>query len=218
MSMKVRQITTVAELEALEPEWRRLAAGDPISWLAGQVAEWRGFGTHAQLCVLLVSDPREGVVAIAPWYLERTTLRWLESGAACSGFRSLPCVEGFWRRATTAMADWLCPRADVQGAPAISWDALVLDGVAADDPVVRALLGALERRACAIAWRAAHDEERDAPGAGVDVCVFSGRWSGRLRHACWQGGTRAKNWPRAEHSANDSDEVVSIPFRAARAR
>lgn len=160
--MRVREITTTEGLAALAADWRRLAAGHPLlgpEWLA---TWWRHFGTPArQLCVLAVDDPREGVVAVAPWYLERATwpgrtLRFLGTGAVCTDYLTLPCAAGFPRRAATAIADWLCPKTrGASSTPALAWDALALEGVTANDPLVRYLAGALERRGAVIDARPA---------------------------------------------------------------
>jgi CelD/BcsL family acetyltransferase involved in cellulose biosynthesis len=155
--MEVREIATTAELAALEPDWRPLARANPFPGPAWLVPWWRRFGTRGrELCVLEVRDAAAGVVAIAPWFVERSwstgrTLRFLGSGDVCSDYLSVLCADGWHERAAVAIGDWLR-----RGGPPGGWDTLWLEGVAADDAAVHALSSALARRGAGVVSRDVH--------------------------------------------------------------
>ena len=152
--MPIRLVTTLNELDALVPHWRRLTQGQPFlspTWLT---VWWRhfGFGHGRRLMTLVVTDELDQVVAIAPWYLEDSrihgkTLRFLGCGPVCSEYLSIPCRPGWERRAAAAIAGWLCPAAgDVGDSGARVWQLLRLESLSADDPMIDELCKALGER------------------------------------------------------------------------
>ncbi len=154
--MQVKQITTVQGLDSLVRDWRQLTRANPFlspEWLH---TWWRHLGSSAagdtQLSVLCVTDDRDELVAVAPWYLERSlwrgrTLRFLGSGKVCTEYLSLPCRSGFQQPAVTAIADWL-HQANRQTEPsaAQAWDVIWLEGVDTGDPIIRQLFETLGER------------------------------------------------------------------------
>ena len=93
--MNVERIADAAGLQALEPAWRSLPAGNPFlshEWLS---TWWEHYGQAAQarrgfdLCVLKMTDDDGRVAAIAPWYLQSNPIHgrvqsFLGAGDVCS--------------------------------------------------------------------------------------------------------------------------------------
>jgi CelD/BcsL family acetyltransferase involved in cellulose biosynthesis len=158
--MTVQLISEGDALAAAETAWNALAGDVPMrtwDWLA---TWWKYYGTpytgpaaRRQLYVLAVygepdvsGDKR--LIGIAPWYLDRSTLkgsviRWLGSGEVCTDHVSLICRPEDASRVAAAIADTLTVARD-------DWDLLDLNAVDADDPLVTELLSALEERECLV--------------------------------------------------------------------
>lgn len=127
----------------LESWWRHYGEGDP----------------RRELCIVLVSQREEEgrVVAIAPWYRERSlargsVLRWLGSGEVCSDHLTLltdkpASADAIAGAIAGAIADHLVDRKD--------WDQLQLEGVDQGDTLVESLAASLLARECAVRERVA---------------------------------------------------------------
>jgi CelD/BcsL family acetyltransferase involved in cellulose biosynthesis len=146
--MEVVRVGSAAELESLAGEWNRLARGVPFrrgEWLA---AWWRHYGSQSELFTLCVREQGK-LIAVAPWYVERSrtrgrVVRWLGSGEVCSDYLSLLCAPGDVPRVAATVANWLTQAALRRGDD--RWDLLELEAVAAQDAAVTALVTELAQR------------------------------------------------------------------------
>jgi CelD/BcsL family acetyltransferase involved in cellulose biosynthesis len=128
-----------AQLAPLAEAWNRLADGVPFrrwEWLA---TWWRHFQTSSQrLFVLVVHDADDRVVAIAPWYIQRTpgrgrVVRFLGSGVVCSDYLTIMAQKEVASAAIDALADYLVNDARRE------WHALEFTGVRRQDPHIEHL-------------------------------------------------------------------------------
>lgn len=116
--MQIRRITNLDELAGTSGDWNRLAAGIPFrswEWLG---TWWRHYepalkaaGRRVELYVLAVTEGDE-LVAIAPWYMDRSlrsgnVIRFLGSGEVCSDYLSVLCQPSRQTEVAEALADWL---------------------------------------------------------------------------------------------------------------
>ncbi len=117
-TMNVVRVDNLDELAALRSDWNRLSDGVPFrrhEWLA---TWWHHFGPTSsfacrrELYVLCVFDGRtsESLVALAPWYIERSrtlgrVIRFLGSGIVCSDYLSVLCHSGFQQAAADALSE-----------------------------------------------------------------------------------------------------------------
>ena len=146
--MKVECVTDLTSLEPLRSAWNDLAEGVVFrtwEWLG---AWWQAYASQGELSVLVVRDPQDQVVGIAPWYRERSltggrTLRFLGSGKACSEYSSLLVHADRQGSVAATVADWLV---QVAGSSDNGWDQLDLEAVSIPDPVVEELLRQLQQR------------------------------------------------------------------------
>jgi CelD/BcsL family acetyltransferase involved in cellulose biosynthesis len=148
--MKVRLITTHAELLALEAGWNALAAGMPMrswDWLA---TWWKHYGAPGErsLYVIGVVDDAENaqgtLVGLAPWYLERTRmhgniLRPLGSGEVCTDHQSILYHPDHLAGVASTIAEYVTTKND-------QWDRLELLAVDKGDEAMALLVGELEAR------------------------------------------------------------------------
>lgn len=154
--MQVARIASVAELAKLEPVWSELAGDGPFlrwEWLEPW---WRHYVVRradtrgdCELLTLVVRDQADKVLGIAPWFLTSSAtqgrvLRFLGSGEVCSDYLTVLCRPEHEAAVADALAEWLTDR----GAGGMAWDALLLDGVRADDIVIARLASELHRRGC----------------------------------------------------------------------
>lgn len=157
--MRVVRFDDLVDLVPFASEWDRLAADNPFrswSWVS---TWWRHFDTDnaghvRQLFALGVKDETDRLVAIVPWYVERSrfwgrVLRFLGTGDVCSEYLGALVEPGYEERAAAALADWLC-RADT---PSDRWDLAELTAVDAEDLATRLLVDALRARTLAVHCR-----------------------------------------------------------------
>ncbi|HEV3415894.1 MAG TPA: GNAT family N-acetyltransferase, partial [Pirellulales bacterium] len=153
---EVVRLTTPGELQPWRLQWNALSRDIPFcrwEWLEGW---WRHYGQSAghprrgrELYVLAVIDATQSLVALAPWYLERSAplgrvVRFLGGGEVCSEYLSLLAREGDEEAAAKTLAEWLTREGASQGAD--RWDAIKLIGVERDNLTVGRLLGHLAKR------------------------------------------------------------------------
>ena len=115
---------------------------------------WNHYGAESGCCelfVLAVFDARQALVALAPWYIERSAMRgrvvrFLGSGEVCSEYSSLLCVDGKEEIVARSLAKWLVastqaknldPRAEQSPD---RWDVLKLTAIDAGDLAMERLL------------------------------------------------------------------------------
>ncbi len=163
--MRVTLIESVAELESLAPEWRRLAKGHPFLGPDWMLAWWRhvgGVSAHQsrppRLATLAVHDEQGQLTALVPWYLEHSllngrTLRFLGSGEVCSDYLSIACQTGAEAAVLSALATWLSENHGRNSAN--GWDLIALEAVDLTDPRIKGLLEALETRGAITSTRPA---------------------------------------------------------------
>ncbi|HJQ80511.1 MAG TPA: GNAT family N-acetyltransferase [Lacipirellulaceae bacterium] len=175
--MTIELISTWSELASLDSQWNALAGDMPFrswDWLA---TWWKHYGVGAaqlsangqpqsdqrQLYVLAVygkgedhgnaAEPRDGLIGIAPWYLDRTiihgnVLRWLGSGEVCTDHLSLICRPENRQEVAAAVASELTANRD-------DWDRIDLSAVDASDAAIAELVTAFEERDCVVSRQAA---------------------------------------------------------------
>ncbi|MCE9548591.1 MAG: GNAT family N-acetyltransferase [Planctomycetia bacterium] len=90
-----------------------------------------------QLLTLAVRDADGTLLGVAPWYLSRSlahgrAIRFLASGVVCSDYLTILSRAGREADVAGALADWLVAESD-------RWDLIDLDGVDAEDTIVREL-------------------------------------------------------------------------------
>jgi len=148
--MHVVCFRSLDELAAYAEPWDALCDGMPMRSWAWSSAWWRCYGQHKanrRLYVLGVFDRRHALVALAPWYEERTAgrgriVRFLGSGEVCSDYLGLSCAPGAVEPATDALAEWLHRRGRSSRGDE-HWDLLDLDAVAVHDHPTLALIDSL---------------------------------------------------------------------------
>ncbi len=144
--MKIRTISSFNELLALESIWDELSRDIPFRSFAWLSTWWECYGDRtsgrhsSELLVVTVTDEAKNeIVAIAPWYLDRSSsqgrvIRWLGSGEVCSDYLSVLCKQDCEAAVATALGDWLLS----DTAP--DFDAIQLSGVSDDDTLLHQLI------------------------------------------------------------------------------
>jgi CelD/BcsL family acetyltransferase involved in cellulose biosynthesis len=170
--MRIACFTTFDELAAYADDWERLAAGVPFrswTWLS---CWWRHYGPQSpaeadrrRLAVLCVFDNDGRPVAIAPWYLECSSLkgrilRALGSGEVCSDYLGLLCEPRACDAVAESLTEYLIEDSHQTGLDALHCDLLDWTGIDAADREVAALERSLSqagwgthRRPGANCWR-----------------------------------------------------------------
>lgn len=152
-NVSVELLTTPSDLDALEPEWRRLeTAGAPanifLTW--EWMAAWRAHvAPRDALRILLVRSSSGEPVGIAPFVLRRQRL-WKElvfMGCTVAAPDHLDCIaeDGWQQPVGMAVARWL---ESPSGRP--EWDIVRLDGMRRESALLEALLGSVPRRMMAM--------------------------------------------------------------------
>ncbi|MFV1965963.1 MAG: GNAT family N-acetyltransferase [Pirellulaceae bacterium] len=160
--MNVQRVANEDQLTALAPEWDCLAHGVPFRRWDWVRSWWRTYSSHRELFVLTVRDERGQLVGIAPWYTEKSgaqgrILAFLGSGEVCSDYLTVLSTKEHETVVAQAVADWLSAAAHaVDGTSENRWDLLELEGVLAEDSVVRSLLDHMADGGCAV-----HRREED---------------------------------------------------------
>lgn len=148
--MQVKHVSTIEQLASLREQWRLLDSGVPFrgwEWLGPC---WRHLGgaLGGDLYTLACFDG-DALVAIAPWYRQRTPLgrvvRALGDGAICSDYLGVPCAAGRAPEVAEALARYLTAARRPAG-----WDLLRLEGQDPADPVLTALCTLLRAREHAV--------------------------------------------------------------------
>jgi len=183
--MHVTRITSAAELQRppFREAWNALSCDVPFrrwEWLASW---WHHFGKSENNCrelyllrVTRGGGTNEKVVALAPWYIERSmtqgrVVRFLGSGRVCSDYLSVLTQPEDEEEVAEALADWLT-RANDSGFDNDNdsrWDLLDLDGIDADDTMMQKLVERLQHGGSTVfhcpgenCWRIALPETWDA--------------------------------------------------------
>lgn len=180
--MHVKHVSTLEQLTALREPWRLLDRGVPFrswEWLAPC---WRHCRRErgVELYTLACFD-EDTLVAVAPWYRQRTPLgrvvRALGDGAICSDYLGVPCLPGREPEVAAALAHYLTTARRAAG-----WDLVRLEGQDPADPVLAALGTLLRARAHAVAeqpgprcWRITLPCPAGAPGPAAEADVQR-RW------------------------------------------
>jgi hypothetical protein len=158
--MRVGCFTSLDELAPYAEDWDRLAGGVPFrgwTWLSHW---WRHYGPRdkaeelrSHLAALCVFD--EGLIGIAPWYLECSALRGrvlrsLGSGEICSDYLGILCHPAREEAVVEALADYLVKDALGDKPDAMRWGLLELDGIDAEDRALPALVDRLAHAGCLV--------------------------------------------------------------------
>jgi CelD/BcsL family acetyltransferase involved in cellulose biosynthesis len=157
---RVEPLTNAGALAGLADSWNALAGDVPFRRWEWLEAWWRHYRRKGmELFVLSVRDDDGELVGLAPWYLSRSNgagrvVRFLGSGQVCSDELTIFSAPGCGDVVAQHIARWLS--SDSAGL----WDAIVLDGVRADDEWLNSLAGAMASRGHAVhrrervgAWR-----------------------------------------------------------------
>lgn len=146
--MNVTRLKSMAEWNAIQSDWSRLAGASPCESWAWMTSWWKHYGQQRELFVLVVRDGHR-VVCIAPWFLEHSAaegrcIRVLGSGKVCSDYIALLTAQDHRATATGAIAEWLRD-SNHDGQASHRWDVLHLEGVRKDEHAILGLVGELER-------------------------------------------------------------------------
>jgi CelD/BcsL family acetyltransferase involved in cellulose biosynthesis len=153
--MNIRRVTSLAELAPIATAWNRLTRGVPFRSWEWLTTWWEHYGhrrdgsrSNLELFVLCVEEDGE-LIAVAPWYIELFPLhgrvvQFLGSGPVCSDYMSVLCKPGWEGKSAAALAEWLSANAGGAGGPA-AWDRIELDGIDAEDEIMRRLTDELNR-------------------------------------------------------------------------
>lgn len=198
VGLSIQEVSNLADLEALRPEWERLLAGapDPSAFLSYEWFQpwWRSFG-RGDLAVFVVRDGAE-LVGLAP--LARRRLR----PAGLPLLRSLTNEH-------SAKYDWLAPSARVDEVVAAlvanlaeqdSWQVLECTYL----PENSATAAAVDRQARARGWRV----RRVFHGASPYIPI-QGDWSEFFAHLPKSLRSNLRNRERKLHEAGPV-AVVSV--------
>jgi CelD/BcsL family acetyltransferase involved in cellulose biosynthesis len=154
--MQITRITTFDQLQALAPDWNRLAGEVPFRTWQWLHCWWRSYGAanddarcSKSLYVLAVHDEKNELIGIAPWFVQSTLLsgnvvRMLGSGEVCSDYLSLLVEPEHQQPVTAAIADWLSKHHSTDNEH--RWDTIELDGIDADDTNIAAFSEACGQR------------------------------------------------------------------------
>ena len=133
--------------QAASPEtWNRLAGDVPFRQWEWLDSWWRHYRNASAEPFVLTARGDDGELAgIAPWYLQRSSLRGrvvraLGSGEVCSDYVSLLAEDANRQAVARSFAEWLA----TDGAG--SWDLIHLDGIPPDDVATDTLVDELAQR------------------------------------------------------------------------
>lgn len=156
--MRVACYNTLDELTPYAECWDRLAAGMPFRAWAWAQRWWLHYGQRhptRRLFVACVHDANNDVLAIAPWFVERSAsrgrvLQFLGTGEVCSEYLGVLCDPARVEPAMEALAGWLhLPGGTARrGAAALNpgWDLLRLSYIDKHDGVALRLMNELAAR------------------------------------------------------------------------
>jgi CelD/BcsL family acetyltransferase involved in cellulose biosynthesis len=156
MAMNVQRVVREEQLACLAAEWNCLAHGVPFRGWEWTQAWWRAYSTHRELFVLTVRDERGQLIGIAPFYAERLStlgriLAFLGSGDVCSDYLTILSTREHEPVVAKAVAEWLLVAAHAgEESSGNRWDLLELEGVSAEDAMVRSLVSHLAEGGCTI--------------------------------------------------------------------
>ncbi|MGC4006154.1 MAG: hypothetical protein QM811_24770 [Pirellulales bacterium] len=131
---------------ALRDDWNRLSGERAFSRWEWQRPWWNAYRREGmRLRVLVVCDPTQRVVGIAPWYRTSSlrhgkTLRFLGDNQVCTDYQALSIERGYEDAVVAAVSEWLL------GPGATDWHALDWRGHAQGDAPLSRLSEQLERR------------------------------------------------------------------------
>ena len=155
--LEVTKITEPPELDAIKDDWDRLAAGQPFRETVWLLNWWNIIGesvANNHLWCLVVRDPSEKVIGIAPWFLHESKIQgrvvhFLGAGPIATDFLGILCKAEDRKPVVREIAQYMTdPK--VRG----HWDLIDLDGVAANEPTVRILMNAFSESEYVIHERA----------------------------------------------------------------
>ncbi|WP_442481340.1 GNAT family N-acetyltransferase [Aeoliella sp. SH292] len=151
MNLQVQVVRQSADLPALREAWNSLDSGIVFRSYDWLVTWWDHYhrSKHDSLYVVVVRDHNNQVIAIAPWYAQRSrargvVLRWLGGGEVCSDHLSVLCDPATRVQALEAIATHL--------AKADDWNRLELDAIDDQDGTMQALAKLLEGHDCRATW------------------------------------------------------------------
>ncbi|MCC7083576.1 MAG: GNAT family N-acetyltransferase [Pirellulales bacterium] len=161
-------------LAAVKSTWNELSRGVAFRAWGWLDAWWRYYGCGAdgrplagrELLLLAAWSEQQQLVAVAPWYRQRTRtgtqlVRFLGSGEVCSEYPSILCRREHEGEVADAITQWLmAANASPGNAADAHWDRLELTPLDPDDSMAQELLNRLEacgnrtiREAAASCWR-----------------------------------------------------------------
>lgn len=152
-SLRVRPLTTIAELAQVRAPWNALARGVPFRSFEWLESWWHSYGWEEgkELMTLAAFDASNQLVGLAPWYMERFArqrgeIHFLGSGEVCSDYLTVLARPDLREEVAQAFADWLCPPVGGSEAERPSWQLLELGGVDENDVTVKRLVEILGER------------------------------------------------------------------------
>jgi CelD/BcsL family acetyltransferase involved in cellulose biosynthesis len=136
------RIDSPAQLTPHLEGWRELAAGTPTRTPEWFLTWWDIYASPSdRLCVLLFQDSKEGLVGLAPLYLEnfsssKARFRLLGSGEACTNHTTWLAAAGWETRVGVEVARFLLHCKS-------NWNQLFLEWIDGDDAAIRATITCL---------------------------------------------------------------------------
>lgn len=136
--LTVRRLKTSEELASLSDDWNRLAQDLPFRRWDWLTTWWRHYGHPAAELFVLAVENGDGLIGIAPWYVEKSltkgrVVQFLGSGEVCSDYLTILSAPGCEPDVADAVAAWL------DGAGRAAWDMIELIGAESHDPAILAL-------------------------------------------------------------------------------
>lgn len=200
MAIRVVQITDELQLsDSLRSQWNRLPMPSPMQSAEWLIGWWRTFGRDGKkrLCILLVFDD-DTLVAVAPWYLNRTwvsagCLRFLGDGIACSDHATVLIQDPYQTLALSAITDWLRRQAGKH------WQSIQLASVDDDDTTVVPFVNRLVESGCEL-----HVRET----VGCWTVDLPDSWDAYLSGLSKNHRKRCRRWQRTYFDSNRAKVVL----------
>ena len=168
--------------------WQSLHHGSPMQSPAWLTTWWNVYGKAKprKLCVAVVQDEHDKIVAVAPWYIHNqpltgATLRMLGDGEVCSDYATIAVIPERRRQATAALADWLHQSAGK------TWQKIHFASIDLGDASINALAAHL---------RAFRFEPQRVPNVGCSLVRLPDSWETYLSEISKNHRKRCRRWWR----------------------
>lgn len=150
-NLNVFRVSTQEEMNILRDSWNRLSEAVPFCTWDWLHCWWKHYGTgrpgQRQLFILLVCDPSQRIVGIAPWYLENSpylgkTIRFLGDGDVCSDYVSILAKPEDEEAVALTLSRWITQQGNKL------WDHFNLESAGVQDRVIWKFIEQLQSSGC----------------------------------------------------------------------